>query len=526
LTTQPCSNLTGRSRNLTLALIALYIVVFVIFTIGRYERYNATGWDLGIFTQLTWNAAHGRFLQNTIAEHNFMLAVHAPYITIVLAPLFWIWADPRMLLIAQTVILAVGAWPVARLAARYFPEWWVPPLFAALWLLYPSLGWNNRWDFHEIAPAATFLAFAFEATDRRAWRQTDLWLILAILCKEEVGLNVGFYGLYLWLVGRSRRASLFWILVGIPWFLIHAFVIFPTLRGADNNLPIHATKYYSWLLSGDLQVIWAYITGPDTLLKIGYLLKLFAPVGFVALFAPRPLSVAFPTILLALLSSWKVQFDIHMHYTAPIIPAVLIAAVYGAARLRTLIASSPRFSPSPDGEASGVRVRETALGGELYSRRRTAFRLTMTAMLLAALIMWIAYNPLYYRPSDLGIYGWEPGAHVEALNEVKQIIPPEACVVTENNIQPHYSVRPETYVLGARGDMDGCTYMIIDLGDPRHDDFTSGEEVACTQFWAQKRAPIYYRDTVVVLKQMPAESPSASWQQMNNYCAAYAKKQR
>jgi hypothetical protein len=99
-------------------------------------------------------------------------------------------------------------------------------------------------------------------------------------------------------------------------------------------------------------------------------------------------------------------------------------------------------------------------------------------------------------------------------------------VVTENNIQAHFSVRPETYVLGARGDMDGCTYMIIDLGDPRHDDFTSGEEVACTQFWAQKRAPIYFRDTVVVLKQMPAESPPTTWQQMNDYCTAYAAKQR
>lgn len=187
-----------------LVLIGLYVLVFSIFTIGRYERYNATGWDLGIFTNLTWNAAQGRLLYNTVAEHNNMLAVHAPYITVVLAPLFWLWADPRALLIAQTVILAAGAWPIARLARRHLRQPWIPALMAALWLLYPALGWINRWDFHEIAPIATFLAFAFEAADRKSWREVLLWLTLAILCKEEAGLNVGFFGLYLALRFRPR----------------------------------------------------------------------------------------------------------------------------------------------------------------------------------------------------------------------------------------------------------------------------------------------------------------------------------
>ena len=45
--------------------------------------------------------------------------------------------------------------------------------------------------------------------------------------------------------------------------------------------------------------------------------------------------------------------------------------------------------------------------------------------------------------------------------------------------------------------------MIVDLGDRRFDDFAVGEAVACYQFWSQKRAPIYFRDTVVVLEWMP-----------------------
>lgn len=483
-----------RGYALIFALMAVYIVVFVIFTIGRYERYNATGWDLGIFTQLTWNAAHGRFLQNTLAEYNNMLAIHAPYITVVLAPLFWIWSDPRMLLIAQTVILAAGAWPIARLAGRKFSQPWIPVLFAGLWLLYPSLGWINRWDFHEIAPATTFFAFAFEAADRRAWRQTDVWLILALLCKEEIGMNVAFFAVFAaWQFGRSRRASAIWFVVGVAWFFVHAFIIFPTLRHAENGLPIHAARY-SWLLSGNLQTIWAYISGPDLPLKFGFFIKLFFPVAFICMVNPKPLIAALPTFAFSLLSSYRPQFDIYMHYTAPIIPAIMVSSVYSASQLN-----------------------------QTRWLKRVSTRAAITVMLGTTLIAWTLDNPILGEPGTLPIYGWDAGAHLDALREVETLIPPDSCVVAENNIEPQYSVRAESYVLGARGDMDGCKYMIVDLADRRHDDFTNDEEVACYQFWSGKRVPIYYRDSVVVLQWAPVDTKPATWQQMQDYCNAFAQ---
>jgi hypothetical protein len=143
-------------------------------------------------------------------------------------------------------------------------------------------------------------------------------------------------------------------------------------------------------------------------------------------------------------------------------------------------------------------------------------------MAAATLIFWITDSPIFYTPYDFKIFGWESGAHLDALREVEAMIPPGACVVAENNVQPHYSIRPETYVLGARGDMDGCTYMVVDLGDRRHDDFGNAELTACSQFWAQKRRPIYFRDTVVVLQQMPVDSDSVTWHQMQDYCTQFA----
>ena len=487
--------LARRQTILIVTLMAIYMVVFTVFTIGRYVRYNATGWDLGIFTQLTWNAAHGRFLHNTIAEQNNMLGVHSPYITILLAPLMWLWADPRTLLIVQTLILGAGAWPIAQLARRMFTQWWMAVFFAALWLLYPALGWINRWDFHEIAPAATSFAFAFEAADRRAWRQTDVWLVLALLCKEEIGLNVAAFAVYMaWRYHRQRRTCAAWFVVGMAWFIGHAFIIFPTLREGHNTMPIHAVRY-EWFLSGDPRQIWDFLSGPVFRLKIRYLIELFAPLAFVPLADPVALIPALPTFALSTLSSHEQQGSMYLHHNAPVIPALVVAAMFGLAWL------SRRFT---HGLGIGVGV--------------------LTA---ASLLMWAMYNPIFGSSEKSSVYGWEAGAHVNALNEVRTMIPDGACVVAENNIQAHYSVRAETYVIGARGsgpvgDGDGCAYMIVDLGDRRFDDFAVGEAVACYQFWSQKRAPIYFRDTVVVLEWMPADPDPAAWQQMNAYCAAYA----
>ena len=482
----------SRPSILILALIAGYIVAFSVLAVGRYERYNATGWDLGIYTQVTWNTAHGRILQNTVAEQDNFLSIHAPYIVILLAPLMGLWADARLLLIAQTVLLALGAFPVARLAGRRLGRGWIAVFFAALWLIYPALGWMSRWDFHEITPAATFLAFAFEAADRRAWRQTDGWLLLALLCKEEVGLNVAAFAIFTALAyQRHRGVCAAWFVLGIGWFVGHAFILFPALSEVDPDLPIHAVRY-QWLLDGDWQQIADHLAGPVMRHKLMYLVELLLPLAFVPLLAPTALIPALPTLALSLLSAREEQGSIYLHYNAPVIPALMVAAVFGLAWLE--------------------------------QRFKHGLRLGVFILACTSLLAWIAYNPLFGSAEESHVYGWEAGAHRDALNGVKDLIPADACVVAENNIQPHYSTRRESYVIGARGtgpvgDADGCTYMIVDLGDHRFDDFVVNEDVACYQFWSQKRAPIYFRDTVVVLQWRPAEADPEAWQQMDAYCA-------
>src|SRR5436189_172907 len=118
----------------TLIIVVLYIVAFCIFTIGRFERYNATGFDLAFYDQIIWRTAHTDMMGVSIEGDNVSnWAFHVEPILLALAPISLVFQDTRWLLVLQTVALAVAAIPVYRIALREWQKPWVAFVFAALY---------------------------------------------------------------------------------------------------------------------------------------------------------------------------------------------------------------------------------------------------------------------------------------------------------------------------------------------------------------------------------------------------------
>jgi uncharacterized membrane protein len=64
------------------------------------------------------------------------LGVHADPFLALLAPLWWLWPSPLMLLVAQIVAVASGALPVYWLARKRLGSGGAAAGFAAVYLLY------------------------------------------------------------------------------------------------------------------------------------------------------------------------------------------------------------------------------------------------------------------------------------------------------------------------------------------------------------------------------------------------------
>jgi uncharacterized membrane protein len=473
-----------RYWRLTLVMIAIYILVFSIFTIGRYERYNATGFDLAFYDQILWRTARGDIMGMSIeGDHWSNWAFHVEPILLLIAPFTLIFSDTRWLLILQTVVLAIGAIPVYRIAARYWQKMWAGCLFAALYLLYPSIGWANKFDFHPLTITTPLLLFAFDAAELKRHRLVSVLLLLAMLCKEEVGLVVACFGLY-WYLKDRWRFGLVWVGIGIGFSLLGFFVIIPGAQG-KSVLPNQAFLRYSWLFRGTFQEKIAYITGPHTPVKIRFLLQLLVSLAFTPLLKPRILLIASPVIALSLLSANLNQSSVYHQYMADVVLFLMIAAIQGTYEAPNLI------------RRLGLKFRPA-----------TVRRALLVAMSIGTLLSFALFNPFFFVPREpyAPIYGWESGASLAGLRAAEALIPPDSCLTASNNITAHYGQRKYIYAIGI-GNYLNCDLVMVDMADTRFISFGVPQDYACNQFVIANFRPIFYVDSVVVLQKNALPKP-------------------
>src|SRR5690348_5743654 len=164
-----------------LAWVLLVIIMLVYATeisyqtLLRYDTFQATAFDLGNMDQVLWNTIHGRLFQFTNQAIDWYgpptrLAIHFEPVILPLSLLYVFHADPRILLVFQTLVLVTGAVPVFLITRKYLRDW---PLLAAFmagaYLLSPALLGLNIFDFHPVSLATPLLLYAVLALEYRRY---------------------------------------------------------------------------------------------------------------------------------------------------------------------------------------------------------------------------------------------------------------------------------------------------------------------------------------------------------------------
>ncbi len=413
---------------LTLAAILAYVAVYFLFTAQRYDHFNAGVYDLGVQDQVVWNTAHGRWYASSVEVQNYM-GDHFKPLVAVLAPLYWVTPSVYWLLAFQSVILALGAVPVYQLAVRRLGAPALGLLFALLYQLYPSVGYINRFDFHWEAATIPLLLAAINDTDARRWRRASLWLALALLSKEDIGLTVAAFGLWLAWRRQARGYGLAWAAGGIGFSLLAMFVIIPAVRAAPSD----SFTRYLWLGSTPPEMLRNLLLRPDLVLPrllgvdaVRFVVSLAAPLLFLPL-GHTILLVALPAVVYNLLSAEMAQRVVYFHYVAPIVPFVLAAALLTCARL---------FA---------------------WARRRGAYWLMWTVC-VGLLIFTGWHTLLFSNPlADDGAVqpAWARLSNEAAVRQALALVPPQAALLTTNYYGAHLSQRPALYLMFEPGDTRG-----------------------------------------------------------------------
>jgi hypothetical protein len=142
-----------------LAVVAGFLSAFLWQVWTLHARFGTYGFDLGIFDQGTWLLSR---LQSPFVTIRGLplFGDHGSYILLLVAPLYRLWPDPRLLLTLQVVFLAIPALVVYRVGARRLGHQAAGLAVAAAYLAYPGMQWAITWQFHPETLAAGFLALA------------------------------------------------------------------------------------------------------------------------------------------------------------------------------------------------------------------------------------------------------------------------------------------------------------------------------------------------------------------------------
>ena len=327
------------ARVLLPAAIGAYAAGFAALSVLRHKAFFTGRFDLGNMVQAVWSTAHGHPLEMTglHGDQISRLGAHVDPILVLFTPLWWIWPSPNMLLVAQAVAIATGAVPVFWLARKHLGSAHAGIGFALAYLLYPATGWLTLNEFHPVALATPLLLFAVWYLDEDRLLPFALFAIAASACKEEIGLVVAGFGIWYGLTHRRPLAGVVIAVCGAAWAAIAIGVVIPHYHaGAESDF----YGRYSEVGGSAAGIVKTTFTHPGRIIDaafggrdLRFLLQLVVPLAGLSLLAPLVLIAALPELAINLLSATTTQTSIHFHYTAGLIPPLVVAAIFGAKRL-------------------------------------------------------------------------------------------------------------------------------------------------------------------------------------------------
>ncbi len=406
--------------------VVTYALIFSFVTVTHHLTFRTHALDLGYYVQLVWNLSrrHGPYV--SLPEMNAW-GDHLSPIMYLFAPLYWILPGAVVLLVAQSVLLAVGALPVFGIARHYLGDERPAAAFALLYLVNPSLHGINVRDFHSAALAIPLLLTAMYCALENRPACFVAAVGLTLMTREDAAIPVGGLGAWLavgrgqWLPGVGLTfGALSLLLVDVRW-------IIPYYRGQAYP---HLARYAH--LGGSLgEILASPVRHPLRVLsslftngRIVYLLAMLGPLSFLPLVAPAALIGAAPPLFQNLLGSDPVLHSYRTQYQSFVLAFLILGAVIGY-----------------------KRVTGTRAGHWRVAMISVAFVVSLALAASAA--------------NDLAVARWWPTGEQRMAYRVMAQIPAAASVSAQDRYVPHVSLRRLVTVFPVR--LEQAAYVLLNM---------------------------------------------------------------
>jgi uncharacterized membrane protein len=454
----------SRERLVLLTLIGLCAIAFSYLSVMRHYTFNTSAYDLAMYDQAVWNTSQGRpfainLLEDTMPGVTNKLGDHVEPILLPLAALYWIRSNPDVLLVVQAIALAALIWPLYQLVRNRSQSTWLAGIAMALYLLHPGM-WNALlFDFHPVTLGAAFLVFTLWMMVQRKHVWALIFAVLAMMCKEQLGLSVTMLGVYAiffvkrpaqntatfqpasrvvrFFRSRDWRFGLLLIVIGIVWSVIALGVIIPAFQPSGSSYYLNrygrlGSTFVEVLLSPITKpdIFWSMISGPK---RLAYYGDLLLPLGVLPLLGIEMLLPALPDIALNTLSAFAPSRTLDYHYAIIAVPFLVLATVWGIDRLSRWL-------------GRWVNQRAVLIAVSVF---------VLMAMGAYQIDRYHSFVPLSDRYA--GTYTIEPRDPIGW--QLAAQIPSDAIVSAQFNLLPHVSQRQRAHIFPR---LEDAAYVFLD----------------------------------------------------------------
>lgn len=409
-------------------------LLYLAHSVLRFRNFEAKGYDLGIFDQAVRQYAMFKAPIVPIKGEDFhLLGDHFHPIIAAIAPLYWIWDDPRMLNLAMIALLVSTALPVYLVVRGWFSH--APALLAAVALLlfWPFQALVN-WDFHEIAFGVPIIGWVIWGIERRRmWLAAGLGSLL-LLVREDMGVTLIALAMVLaWKRAWAPAATTAVLGVAGYWFAVE--VVIPHFSAAGEfgyweftALGPSAGAAVAFLLTQPWNAVGLLFDHP---VKLGLWALHFLPLLLLPLASPYVLLGA-PILLSRLFNDRQNVWEVIYQYDAILAPIFLLAGFDVA---RRLILRWPQ-----------VRSLAVVLPG---------------AVIAVGLVGTLAFPGVFPLQRTVTAENWSMDERAQAHQRAVNAVPDGVCVEAADTAVPHLVDRTSVGLNGTTEE-ENLTWIIID----------------------------------------------------------------
>lgn len=358
---------------------------------------------------------------------NYLSAHFVPLIYILSIPFRFLPYGEAIIFI-NFVLMASSAIPLYKLAFARSRNAKFSLFTISLLLWYLTFQYTVLYEFEMLRfsiPVIFWLLY-FNQTNKRI--PYFCCIILAVLVREEVGLTIGLFGVYLAIFEKKYIKGLITALSGFLAFFLITQIFMPALRNSTDHAHV-ASEFFMGLGSNLGEILINLLKDPLLFLrrilnplKLVNIFMYFLPLLFISFLAPEVLISIIASLIIVTLSNSMNHSSYTMYYLSAAVPFIFYAFIQGWPRFIKLL-SLAKFKVKSSLEETGM------------------------AMVLGAIIS----TSIFFGPSPISLQFWfkdlrpapfktqnfhyavyEITQHSKYASEISRLIPDDALVSAQH----------------------------------------------------------------------------------------------